>query len=222
MATANPFAGKARTASVGRSAEDLMDGGSSVAAKWPKEGFVFKGDVIGWSPEGFQMTHKDSGEYLFWEGKVKTEESRLQSEASKQNPCMQITIEFQSEATGVTWESNRYIRKTIEDDDGVRTAWIPIGSQLMKAINKARREAAQRYKLGRPSAPLEVGAHVEITRTEDKLFPNGNYGHTFTAVWTPAANNPNHTDSLLSDDDPWESTESSAPTAAPEDDEPPF
>jgi hypothetical protein len=225
MTAANPFAAKARTAPAAeRSAEDFMDGGASVALKFPKEGFEFEGDVIAWSPAPFQMTDKDTGELLFWEAKKKTPESKIKNASSKANPCMQITIDFQGEPTGVTWESNRYIRKEIPDDDGVRTAWLPGGSELMKAITKARAEAAQKYKLGRPKAPLEAGAHVRIKRGPDKKFPNDYFGFSFVAQWTPAANNPAWTEKMLDsvdESDPW-ATESDTPAAAAQEEEPPF
>ncbi len=180
-----------------------MDGGASVAAKWPKEGAKVRGTVIGWSPESFQQNDMKTGEPLFWEGKVKTKESDLKFEASKQNPCLQITIDLQCEVTGFTWESLQYVRKELPDDDGIRTMYVQ--GQLAKALSKARREAAQKYKLGRTFAPLELGALCEVTRTKSVKFANDFFGHTFTALWTPAANNPDHTDALMdkASEDPW-------------------
>lgn len=215
--TTNRFAQSARDNSV-RSAEDFLDGGASVAAKWPKVDFVVEGDVIGWSPNAVQMTHKDSGEPLFWEGKKKTEESKLQFATSRENPCLQITIDLQCEPTGVTWVSNRYIRKELPEDDGVRTMYVH--GELAKAIRKAREEAAVKYKLSDRRAPLEAGAHVKVTRGEDKKFANDYYGFTFEAEWTPAAHNPayqnSQADATEGPEDPWE-TGSQA-----ESEEPPF
>lgn len=218
-AAANPFQRPARVEQApGRSAEDFLDGGASVAAKWPKVGFVVEGDVIGWSPQAVQMFDMKSGEPLYWEGKVKVKESELRyPETSKLNPALQITIDLQCEPTGVTWESNRYIRKEVPDDDGVRRLYVH--GQIAAAIRKARQQAAQQYKLSTRTAPLEDGAHVTVTRGEDKKFANDYYGFTFTAVWTPAKNNPAY-QSAQSDltegpaGDPWA-------TDGPSD-EPPF
>jgi hypothetical protein len=223
-ATGNRFSAPARAEQrAPRSAEEYLDGGASVAAKWPKVGFEVDGDVIGWSPTAIQMTDMKTGEPLYWENKVKTKESELRfPETSKENPCLQITIDLQCEPTGVTWESNRYIRKVIEDDDGVRTMYV--NGQLAAAIRKARQTAAQKYKLGVRSAPLEAGAHCRVVRGEDKKFANEYYGFTFEAEWTPAAHNPAYQNSLMDStegpdgagDDPWE-TGSQA-----ESEEPPF
>lgn len=217
--SANPFAAPARTAAVSTaSADDFLDGGASVAAKWPKEGFTVKGSVVGWSPVPFQQTDMKSGEPLFWEGKKKTKESDLKFEVSRSNPCMQITVDLQCEPTGVTWETNRYVRKEVPDDDGIRTVYVH--GMLAKAISKARKQAAQQHKLGRASAPLEVGALVEITRGDDVKMANDMYGYTYSATWTPAASNPDHTDALAAAaEDPWSDNPT---TAAAQEEEPPF
>ena len=219
---ANRFAQPARTEQhAARSAEDFLDGGASVAAKWPKVGFVVEGDVIGWSPEAIQQTDMKTGEPLFWENKIKTKASELQfPETSKLNPCLQITVDLQCEPTGVTWKSNRYIREEVPDDDGVRTMYV--NGQLAAALRKARQEAAQKYKLGVRSAPLEAGAHCKVVRGEDKKFGNDFYGFTFTAEWTPATHNPAYQNAQLDStegpgaEDPWESG------SPAESEEPPF
>lgn len=218
---ANRFSAPARTAQPAtRSAEDYLDGGASVAAKWPKEHFVVEGDVIGWSPDAIPMTDMKTGEPLYWESKVKTKESDLRfPETSKLNPCLQITIDLQGEPTGVTWKTNRYIREEVPDDDGVRTMYV--SGQLAAAIRKARQEAAQKYKLGVQRAPLEAGAHCKVTRGADKKFANDYFGFTYVAEWTPAAHNPAYQNSVMDategpgDDSPWAATGGA-------DDEPPF
>lgn len=216
---ANRFAAPARAEQSVRSAEEYLDGGASVAAKWPKEGFEVEGDVIGWSPTAIQMTDMKTGEPLYWESKVKTKESELRfPETSKTNPCLQITIDLQCEPTGVTWKTNRYIREEVPDDDGVRTMYV--NGQLAAAVRKARQVAAQQYKLGVRSAPLENGAHVKVVRGNDKKFQNDYFGFTFEAEWTPAAHNPAYQNAQMDAatgpaDDPW------AKSAAG-DEEPPF
>jgi hypothetical protein len=213
-----PFAGRQRVEPQRqvRSAEEYLDGGASVAAKWPKVGAKVVGDVIGWSPTEVQMTDKDTGEPQYWEGKKRVIESKLRfPETSKQNPCMQITVDLQCEPTGYTWESNRYIRRELPDDDGVRTAYIH--GELAKAFRKGRQAAAQKYNLGRQFAPLEVGAHVAITRGEDVKKPNDYYAYTYEVVWTPAAHNPAYQDKMVDsaagpdDDSPWEGGDDSEP-----------
>lgn len=209
---ANRFSAPARAdQGAARSAEDFLDGGASVAAKWPKEQFVVEGDVIGWSPAAIQMTDLKTGEPLYWENKVKTKESELRfPETSKTNPCLQITIDLQCEPTGVTWKTNRYIREEVPDDDGVRTMYV--NGQLAAAIRKARQQAAQKYKMGVRSAPLEAGAHVKVVRGEDKKFQNDYFGFTFEAEWTPATHNPAYQNAQLDategpgTDDPWAAT----------------
>lgn len=221
--SANRFSAPARAAQPAvRSAEEYLDGGATVAAKWPKTDFSVEGDVIGWSPTTIQMMDQKSGEPLYWEGKVKVKESELRyPETSKLNPALQITIDLQCEPTGVTWESNRYIRKELPEDDGVRRMYVH--GELAKAIKKARQVAAVKYKLGVQKAPLEAGAHVKITRTADRKFGNDFWGFTFTAVWTPAAHNPAYQDQMSDategpgrDEDPW------AADSQAESEEPPF
>jgi hypothetical protein len=234
--SANPFGARAKAepARQVRSAEQYLDSGASVAAKWPKVGHVFDGDVIGWSPTEVQMTDKETGEPLYWEGKKKVIESKLRfPETSKLNPAMQITMDFQSEATGYTWESNRYIRRELPEDDGVRTAYVH--GELAKAMRKGRQEAARKYKLDVQRAPLEVGAHARIVRTDDKKFANDYFGFTYSCVWTPAAYNPAYQEQMMGategpgDDSPWAETDEERRyndgadvRTLSEDDEPPF
>jgi len=220
---ANRFSAPARTDQrAPRSAEEYLDGGASVAAKWPKVGSEVDGDVIGWSPTAIQKTDIKTGEPLYWENKIKTKESELRfPETSRENPCLQITIDLQCEPTGITWESNRYIRKEIPDDDGVRTMYVD--GQLAAAVRKGRQQAAQKYKLGVRSAPLENGAHVHVVRGEDKKFANDYYGFTYECEWTPAAHNPNFQNAQMDaaagpdEGDQWETGSS-----AVAEDEPPF
>lgn len=198
----NPFAARKSAAPPKtRSAEDFLDGGASVAVKFPKEGFEVEGTVLGWQGP-VQQIDMNSGEPLFWEKKQKTKESELKFEASKSNPAEQLLIELQCQPTGVTWKTNRYIKEDLPEDDGVRTAYVH--GELQKAISKGRREAAQKYNLGRTFAPLEEGARLKLIRGQDRKMPNGMFGFTYSAVWTPAANNPDFTsqaDGFLDDKD---------------------
>jgi hypothetical protein len=192
----NPFAGKARSAApADREADDFLGNGGRVTAKFPTENFTVEGTILGWS-KPFQATHIDSGEPLFWEGKKKTEESKLRFEASKENPVLQMPVELQCVPTGVTWETNRYKKVAVPDDDGVRTLYV--AGAMRKAIAKARRDA--------DNAPLEVGAYLKVTRGEDVKMPNDYYGFTFTAEWTRAEDNKHYkteSDGFL-EEDPFE------------------
>jgi len=98
-----------------------------------------------------------------------------------------------------------------------------VNGQLAAAVRKARQQAAQKYKLGVRSAPLEAGARCRVVRGEDKKFANDYFGFTFEAEWTPAAHNPNYQNAQMDAaegpdaGDPWESG-----TPEPESEEPPF
>lgn len=159
-------------------ADAFMSSGSSIAAKWPREGAEFEGEIIGWDGP-VQMTHADSGEALYWEGNKKTEESKVKNMNVAQ-PAMQLLVHVQGPATGITWETNQYIEKEVPDDDGVRTMYVH--GELQKALKKAQREAG--------GAKMQRGAHVKVVRGKSVKKPNGYYGYTYAAVWTPAEDNP--------------------------------
>lgn len=168
-------------------AERFLDGGSTVAAKWPKVGFEFDGTVIGWRGP-VPQTDKDSGEPQFWEGKKKVKQSALKfPETSLTNPALQLLIEFKCEPTFETWDSNQYVRRELPDDDGYRTMYVH--GALQKAISKARKEAGT----GGKPAPLEEGARCQVIRLESVKMANDYFGHQYAAKWTPAAQNPNFT-----------------------------
>jgi len=150
--------------------------GGSIAAKWPKVGAVVEGDVLSYRMS--QQTHMKSGEPLFWEARQKVEESKLNFASSKDNPAMQLLLELACEPTGMTWETNQYIPKRIPDDDGVRTAYVSGG--LQKALTKALRDAE--------NAQVEKGAHVKIIRG-DSVKAGDFMAYSYTAEWTPAADN---------------------------------
>lgn len=186
----NPFAAPERAAAPAyaapsqQDAERFLDGGATVAVKWPKVGYEFEGTVIGWRGP-VPQTDMNSGEPLYWEGKKKVKRSALEfPDTSMTNPALQLLIEFEAEPTFETWESNQYVRKALPDDDGYRTMYVH--GALQKAISKARREAGSG---GRP-APLEEGAKCKVVRTESVRMQNDFYGHQYVAQWIPAAQNP--------------------------------
>ncbi|MGY5634164.1 hypothetical protein ACW7N6_38130 [Streptomyces sp. UC1A3] len=152
-------------------------GGGTVAAKFPREGFVVEGTIT-----SFRMapqTDMESGELLFWEGKEKVEQSKLKfPDTAKQ--VEQLVIEMQGEPTGITWETNRYVEKQLPDDDGVRTLYVKGG--LANAVGKALRDAGVR-------AP-EIGGYLKIQRGKDAKRQGSKYfSYTYTAQYTPASQN---------------------------------
>lgn len=171
--------------------------GGSVAAKYPEPGASCEGTVTAFRMG--QRTDIDSGEPLYWEGKSATEESKLKFEASKSQPCMQLILEIQGEPTGMTWDTNRYIPRKLDDDDGARTMYIH--GNMQKALQRAFKDAAAKY----PNAKIgiEAGAYIKITRGEDQKVPGSKYfSYTYTAEWTPAsANEKAATDFVGSDAD---------------------
>ncbi len=164
--------------------------GGSVAAKFPEVGFTFEGTVVAYRMA--QRTHIDSGEPLYWEGKKPTEESKLQFEASKKSPAMQLIMELQGEPTGITWDTNRYIPRKLPDDDGMRTLYVT--GNLQRALAKALRDAS--------GAEIETGAYAKITRGEDAKVPGSKYlSYTYTAEWTPASANSKAATDFVGDPD---------------------
>jgi hypothetical protein len=153
--------------------------GGSIAAKFPRDGYTVEGTVLSFRMA--QRTDINSGEPLFWENKKPTESSKLKFEASKNQPAMQLLLEIQGEPTGETWETNRYIRKEVPDDDGVRTMYVTGG--LQKALSKALKDAG--------GAQVEKGAYVKVTKTGETRIPGSDFfAFNYVAQWTPARDNP--------------------------------
>lgn len=152
-------------------------GGGTVAAKFPKEGFVVEGTILSFRMA--QQSHMESGELLFWEGKEQVEQSKLKFTQSAR-PCEQLVIELQGAPTGITWETNRYVEKQLPDDDGVRTLYVKGGMQ--NAIGKALRDAGVR-------AP-EIGGYLKVARGKDTKRAGSKYfSYTYSAQYTKAEAN---------------------------------
>ena len=163
------------SADAARAAQFL--GGGTVAAKFPKPGFVVKGTILSFRMA--QQTAMDSGELLFWEGKEQVEQSKLKFPQSAR-PAEQLVIELQGEPTGITWETNRYNEVALPDDDGIRTLYVKGGMQT--AIGKALRDA-------KVQAP-EIGGYLEVARGQDTKRPGSKYmSYTYTARYTKAEAN---------------------------------
>jgi hypothetical protein len=157
-------------------AAQFLGGGGSVAAKFPKPGFVVEGTI-----ESFRMaqqTDMNSGELLFWEGKERVKQSDLKFPATAK-PVDQLVIELQGEPTGVTWETNQYIEKALPEDDGMRVLYVK--GRMAGAIGKAMKEAGV-------DAP-EIGGYLKVARGADVKLSGSKFAHTFVAQYTPAAQN---------------------------------
>lgn len=181
------------TSSGDAEAEAFLTGGSSlVAAKWPTVGAKVEGTVTDWQFP-VQKTDMDTGELMFFEGKKLVKESELKRPESAR-PAMQMLIDLQCEATGITWKSNQYIKETVEDDDGMRRAYV--SGELQKAIGDALKEAG---------AALEKGAYLQVVRTDPKKTPSGFFAYTYKAKWTKAADNTKAANTFLNtaDADPF-------------------
>jgi hypothetical protein len=152
-------------------------GGGTVAAKFPKPGFVVEGTILSFRMA--QQTDMESGELLFWEGREQVEQSKLKFPQSAK-PVEQLVIELQGKPTGITWETNRYVEKQLPDDDGVRTLYVKGG--MSNAIGKAMRDAGVR-------AP-EIGGYLKVARGQDTKRPGSKYfSYTYTAQYTRADQN---------------------------------
>ena len=170
-------------------AAQFLGGGGVIAAKFPKDGFKVEGTVTEFRMG--QRTHIDSGEPLFWEGKKPVEESKLKFASSRtdRNRVMQLVITLQGEPTFVTWETNRYIEKKLDEDDGVRALYVS-SPELQRAIGKALQDKGAR-------AP-EVGGYLEVVKTGEKRIEGTSFTKfLYSARWTPAAQNEKAAEAFL-------------------------
>jgi hypothetical protein len=162
-------------------AQFLGGGGGTLAAKFPKDGFKVEGTVTEFRM--MQRTHIDSGEPLFWESKRPTEQSKLKfaTSATDRNRVMQLVITLQGEPTFVTWETNRYVEKKLDEDDGLRALYVN-SPEMQKAIGKALQEKDAR-------AP-EVGGYLAVVKTGEQRVQGTSFTKfLYAAQWTPASQN---------------------------------
>lgn len=158
-------------------AAQFLGGGSTVAAKFPRDGFIVEGTIVSFRMS--QQSDINSGELLFWENKKQTKQSELRFPQSAQ-PCEQLVIELQCEPTGVTWEGLQHIEVPVPDDDGVRALYVK--GRMQKAVAQAMKDA-------RIQAP-EIGGYLKVARTGAvKASAGVGHAYTFTAQYTPAAQN---------------------------------
>lgn len=181
----DPFSAEAAAAA------QFLGGGGTIAAKFPKDGFKVEGTVTEFRM--MQRTHIDSGEPLFWESKKPTEQSKLKfaTSATDRNRVMQLVITLQGEPTFVTWETNRYIEKKLDEDDGQRSLYVS-SPELQKALGKALTEAGLR-------AP-EIGGYLEVVKTGEQRIQGTSFTKfLYAARYTPAAQNDKAAGDFLSD-----------------------
>ena len=171
-----------------KAAESFLEGGAT-AAKWPQVGYVVEGTVTEYSMA--QQTDYDSGEALYWYGTSRVKESKA---VDKSKPVMQMLLGLQGKPTGETWEGLQNERKALPDDDGMRTAYV-----------KGALQAALKDALRKANGKLEIGAYVRIERIADGPKSNPKFAapHRYTAVWTPAAQNPNAVSEFIEDEPPF-------------------
>lgn len=175
----DPFSAEAAEAA------KFLGGSGVIAAKFPKNNFKVEGTVTEFRMA--QRTHIDSGESLFWENKRPTEESKLKS--ARRDPVMQLIIHLQGEPTHLTWETNRYIEKKLDEDDGLRALYVS-SPEMQKALGKALADKGLR-------AP-EIGGYLEVVKTGEQRIEGTSFTKfTYAARYTPAAQNEKAAGDLL-------------------------
>lgn len=190
MSSADPFSSQRREA------DDFLDGGSKmIAAKFPSVGSRVRGTITSWEAQ-VQQTDMETGELMYFQNKKKVKESEVKGDVSRARPAMEMRIDLQCEATGITWKTNQYIEEEVPDDDGMRRLYV--SGNLQKAIGKAKKEAGENGA----SAPLEVGVLLDIVRL--KSVKSGDFfAYAYEATWTPARLNPDAGKFLDDEADPF-------------------
>lgn len=183
-------------------AEAFFSGGN-IAMKFPNVGHREEFNVLGWRMA--QQSDMDTREPMWlYNGKSTREGAipeangvRARVTANPKNRIMQMLIDVQlDEPTFLTWETNQYVEKQLEEDDGVRTVYVK--GALKAAIGKALRDAGMKLP--------ETGARGWIQRGKSTKTPAGFAAYSYTAGFTPAAKNPKYTPPAAgesADDDPW-------------------
>lgn len=151
----------------------------TVAAKFPKVGAEIDGTILSWRMA--QQTDNDTRELLFWENKRPTPQSKVAFPAQAR-PVEMMVIEYQGDATGVTWEGKDYEEVQLSEDDGKRTLYITGGKiqALFQALQAANLQL-----------PEQEGGRIQMRRERSVKAEGAKYAsHAFTAKYTPADQNP--------------------------------
>jgi len=113
--------------------------GGLVSAKFPTVGYVVEGTVTAAAMK--QQSEYEGGAPKFW---------------SDGSPAMQMVLDMECAPTGETWETTRYIRKALPDDNGMRALYVK--GNLQKALTQALRDA---------NAKFEIGGRLRVERIAD-------------------------------------------------------
>lgn len=109
---------------------DLLLGGGIPAAKFQAVGDMVKGTVV--RSESAQMTDFKSRKPLFWDDG---------------RPQMQVIVTLQTDERD----------PSINDDDGQRKVYVPIGKQIHRALSDALRAAGAKLEMGGTLAVKYIG-----------------------------------------------------------------
>lgn len=111
---------------------------------------------------------------------------RARVTANPKNRVLQMLIDLQlDEPTFKTWSTNQYVEETLDEDDGVRTAYVKGG--MRTAIADALRKSGTGHKVP------EIGSRMWIERGKSRKTTGDFAAYTFTAGYLPAAKNPKYT-----------------------------
>jgi hypothetical protein len=158
--------------------------GGLVAAKFPSVGYVVEGSVTG-------AVMKQQSEYEGGTPKVWSDGS----------PAMQMVVDMECAPTGETWETTRYIRKALPDDNGMRALYVK--GNLQKALTQALRDANAKFEIG---GRLRVERVADGPQKDKQRLP----AYEFKCTWTAPSQNAVAADDFLAtapvaDDNPFAS-----------------
>lgn len=150
-----------------------------ISAKFPKVGAEIDGTVLSWRMA--QQTDNDTKELLFWENRKAVPQSKVMFPAQAR-PVEMMVIEYQGDATGVTWEGKDYEEVQLEEDDGKRVLYITGGK--IQALYQALQAVSLQL-------PEQQGGRIQMRRERSVKAEGAKYAsHAFTAKYTPADQNP--------------------------------
>lgn len=182
-------------------AEAFFNSGN-IAMKFPTVGHREEFNILGYRMT--QQSDMDTREPLWMYNGKSTREGaipeangvRARITANPKNRVMQMVMDVQlDEPTFLTWETNQYVEKPLDEDDGVRSVYVK--GNLKIALGNALRKAGHKVP--------ETGARGWIERGKSTKTASGFAAYSYTAGYTPAAQNPKYTPPAAqgSDDDPF-------------------
>lgn len=182
-------------------AEAFFSGGN-IAMKFPTVGHREEFNILGWRMT--QQSDMQTREPLWlYNGKSIREGLipeangvRARVTANPKNRIMQMVIDVQlDEPTFLTWSTNQYVEEHLDEDDGVRSLYVK--GDLKTALANALRKAGHKVP--------EIGARAWVQRGKSRKTSGDFAAYTYTAGYTPAAQNTHYTAPVAQDteDDPW-------------------